>query len=1068
MKKAGNSLVKILALFVLMLGVCPSMAAWDGKSMEKPDTATIDKKLYYLIKNEANLAWFSNYTNAPDGKVDINAKVVAEYLDMGHKSFIPIAAGLGQRVYKGTFDGNNVVIRNLYINSNELSAIDSTYGQNVGFIGSFQGTVKNLVLENVDILATADVGSIIKDSTQKVSAGAVVAWMKTGTVENCFTSGIIYNSGKGQAVGGVVGNAWAGTIKNCLSLVSINIAGTGAFVGGVVGQTREKEGTVLLSSCVYDGGSIVNDPVANDGGVIGNREDNSTNASNNFYNTTVVDKGVAKGDKDGVYGMANVNQSEIVCRLNEGTWDGSSCDKSGLWTNSDHITSNGFSHDDGENLVLMVTFDANGGQFPEGAKKVKMLKFGEVLTGSEIANPVMADESKFFWGWALTDTASKPATNLGKVYSAKTVYAVWKNAEDVVFDYNHEVTPRTVTKKFAVGDSVVAAMAPAAYTEDENTYYFAGWALTDDATAPLVNLGVAEAGKIYYAVWTTDPTYSVSFNMNGHGKELESQQIKASKKAVEPKPVVNGYTFEGWYKEKACKNKFNFATPINEDITLYAKWEKDTYTITYNLNGGENVKDNPSSYDVDSKTIVLKAPKSRKNYTFDGWYYDAEFTEPASQITTGSSGNISLYAKWTLLKYDVAYAAGLYGLGAVTGDIKYHGKTLILSSYTFTYHNFEAKDSAEKYVYYSQDGWALSDTGKVAYKLGGEYKKDSSVVLYPHWVKGLVVVYNENGDTIVVPVDIRDAEKEILKKIENAIENHNPAIPTPTKTPDDSVYTFTGWKKNETTGWYEPAFKGENRVKVITVKYGDGDGDTLQVKIYKDDYQEDINAKVNSALESKGIALPVRGLADDSLYVLNWVLDPETGYYVYSFNRFFAIDFNLPKKGRLSRKITGYSAGLVTILPTAYIDGDTTWEFKGWYEKPKGLGERYKAILADEYGDKSIYPLFQKTIRYEIDGKKGEVVIPYSENPERDIARALEGVTRILAQKGKLQFGVAVSDRTLEISGAKVGATVRVFDMNGKIVSQGVIENGTQRVELSKSGNYVVQVNRQSVRVNVK
>ena len=84
-------------------------------------------------------------------------------------------------------------------------------------------------------------------------------------------------------------------------------------------------------------------------------------------------------------------------------------------------------------------------------------------------------------------------------------------------------------------------------------------------------------------------------------------------------------------------------------ITLYAQWKKDTYKITYKLNGGKNSKSNPKKYSVTTKTTKLKAP-TRKGYTFKGWYQDKKFKKKVTQIKKGSTGNITLYAKWVKKK----------------------------------------------------------------------------------------------------------------------------------------------------------------------------------------------------------------------------------------------------------------------------------------------------------------------------------------------------------------------------------------------------------------------------------
>ena len=85
---------------------------------------------------------------------------------------------------------------------------------------------------------------------------------------------------------------------------------------------------------------------------------------------------------------------------------------------------------------------------------------------------------------------------------------------------------------------------------------------------------------------------------------------------------------------------------ISDNIILYAKWKPIEYSIIYNLNGGLNSEDNPSSYTVESTPVLLKNP-SKEGYLFSGWYTDENF-ETIFLFDTSSVGNIELWAKWIL------------------------------------------------------------------------------------------------------------------------------------------------------------------------------------------------------------------------------------------------------------------------------------------------------------------------------------------------------------------------------------------------------------------------------------
>lgn len=67
----------------------------------------------------------------------------------------------------------------------------------------------------------------------------------------------------------------------------------------------------------------------------------------------------------------------------------------------------------------------------------------------------------------------------------------------------------------------------------------------------------------------------ITFDLNGKtGTAPEAQTVRKGEKAVKPKnPVAEGYSFKGWFTDKECETAYDFNTPVNEDLTLYAGWK---------------------------------------------------------------------------------------------------------------------------------------------------------------------------------------------------------------------------------------------------------------------------------------------------------------------------------------------------------------------------------------------------------------------------------------------------------------------------------------------------------------
>ena len=148
-------------------------------------------------------------------------------------------------------------------------------------------------------------------------------------------------------------------------------------------------------------------------------------------------------------------------------------------------------------------------------------------------------------------------------------------------------------------------------------------------------------------------TVTITFNANGHGTAPEPITVNKGEIATAPAdPTDTENDFGGWYKEAGCTNKFDFTKPVNESITLYAKWTAkvvippptETVTITFNANGHGTAPE-PITVNKGEIATAPTDPTDAEN-DFGGWYTEAgctnkfDFTKPVNE-------SITLYAKWT-------------------------------------------------------------------------------------------------------------------------------------------------------------------------------------------------------------------------------------------------------------------------------------------------------------------------------------------------------------------------------------------------------------------------------------
>ena len=210
-------------------------------------TVSEDGKTYTVYTADGLLAW----NKAVQNDLTLNCTLTADITLTGE--WTPIGTDY-RNSYTGTFDGGNHTISGLTVKGSDENA------GLFGYIGKDGGTVKNVVLKDVQITS----------NNQYANVGGM-AGINNGTIENCSVSG---GSVSGYSAGGVVGQQYSGSITLCNS--SATVQGT-SQVGGVVGYTNYG---VTLTACYATGDVTAKD---NDtagiffaGGVVGSNGGNLT------------------------------------------------------------------------------------------------------------------------------------------------------------------------------------------------------------------------------------------------------------------------------------------------------------------------------------------------------------------------------------------------------------------------------------------------------------------------------------------------------------------------------------------------------------------------------------------------------------------------------------------------------------------------------------------------------------------------------------------------------------------------------------------------------------------------
>jgi uncharacterized repeat protein (TIGR02543 family) len=299
------------------------------------------------------------------------------------------------------------------------------------------------------------------------------------------------------------------------------------------------------------------------------------------------------------------------------------------------------------------------------------------------------------------------------------------------------------------------------YNPTKEGYTFAGWYNNEELAGTSVSSipSGSTGNKEYWAKWTIN-TYNVTYNANG-GTGIPSAQTKTYGIDLElssTEPTRTGYTFAGWNTSSngsgtAYAAGANYTA--NATVTLYAQWTIDTYSITYNANGGT---DAPSAQikTYGSSLYLSNATPTRIGYTFNSWN-----TEEDGSGTTYYAGTyyytnaaLMLYAQWTISTYTVTFV-DYYGIGAPSAQTKTYDIDLELSS------------TEPTRTGYTFAGWNTSSSGNgMDYAAGANYTINAALTLYAQWTPNTYTVtfvdhdgtelkteYVSYGSSATAPID---------------------------------------------------------------------------------------------------------------------------------------------------------------------------------------------------------------------------------------------------------------------------------------------------------------------------
>jgi uncharacterized repeat protein (TIGR02543 family) len=281
-----------------------------------------------------------------------------------------------------------------------------------------------------------------------------------------------------------------------------------------------------------------------------------------------------------------------------------------------------------QQVTAAVTFNSRGG----GAVAPQSVTIGGK---AEIPDPAPARNGYLFECWC-TDFDVENEFDFNTLIEGDiTLYARWKTAYTIAFNSNGgSPVPMQIVD---VGGKVIYPIIPS-----WDNYLFGAWCADSILQNEYDFNSLVVSSFTLYAKWVR-VSNEVTFNSNG-GSPVPSETVPIGRYAAEPNdPVREGFSFLRWCGDQALTDEFIFdTTPINYPTTIYAAWQINVETVTFDSDGGSEIEEQEIEY---GGLAVYPPIPEKDGALFDRWCTDAGLTAEYD-FSAPVAASFTLYAKW--------------------------------------------------------------------------------------------------------------------------------------------------------------------------------------------------------------------------------------------------------------------------------------------------------------------------------------------------------------------------------------------------------------------------------------
>ena len=607
--------------------------------------------------------------------------------------------------------------------------------------------------------------------------------------------------------------------------------------------------------------------------------------------------------------------------------------------------------------VYTITYVLNGGTQAPGQKTTFTVEDPEYT----FLNPTR--KGYIFEGWYTKSDFSDtrvyklPASSIDN----RTLYAKWRNITYTVAYNGNGATSGSTASQIHTYD-IEKALTPNGfkreytvtynhnYSGSTNTsasvaYTFDGWSYTSNSS--VVHLDQA---KVKNLIDVDGATVTLYAHWTSHSLNLRT-------------PTRRGYTFAGWYKESGCTNKVgdaNAAYTPTANITLYAKWVPLTYTVTYNGNTSTSGSMSNSVFTYDQAATIKTNTYVKTGYEYKGWSTKTDHTDDGYGWTNWSgtwifiNGDkgianqvLNLYARWNIVTYNITW--------------NLNGGNLSGQKATYTVEDADYALPTPSRTGYTFSGWYTSSNFSGSAVTSIPKGSTGNKTFYAKWTPIVYSIsYNLNGGTIS------------NQKTEYTIETDSFTLPTPSK----RGYIFTGWTGTGLSGatktvtvnkgsYGNRSYTANWQAETYTVSYLPNKGTgTMNPQTATYDQTFTIAANGFTRLGYTFTQWSTKNNADDGYGWTNWTgtwkyINGQYGiannkldlYALWKINT-YTITWNLNGGNLSGQKATYTVEDADYALPTPSRTGYT---FSGWYTSSNFSGSAVTSIPKGSTGNKTFY-----------------------------------------------------------------------------------------------------------------